>query len=309
MIRRALKRIGLLIVHNWPHKLGALLLALLVWWFVAVNDSPQTQASLYVPISVEGLSEDSVVTGLPDVVEVAIRGPSSLIDRLRPDNVEAVLDLAGRTGSFEAPINVLVPRGAELLRVAPKDVIGSLERVSMRTIGVEASVFGETTADRQLTLTTEPAEVTVRGLGSTLEQVSRVLAPVRAEAGSSAVQVFAADAAGQPLAGVTMEPATVTVHATAAPVLGQVTLPVVLIPPQVPGFTVTARVDQPELTVIGPPTLLETLEAVTATVDITDAALQAGTHTLPVTPDLPEGAYIMGTPTATVRLMQPFEPE
>jgi YbbR domain-containing protein len=309
VIRNALGRAGLLFVHNWPHKVGAVLLALLVWWFVTVNNSPQTQASLFVPITVEGLGDSAVVTGLPDVVEVTIRGPSNLIDRMRPENVEAVLDLAGRTGSFEAPINVLIPRGLELLGVSPRDVIGSLERVATKTVPVEAVVFGQESPDQALTLESEPAELTVRGLGSTLSQVSRVLAPVPAEPGTTTVAVFPVDSSGQPLPGVTVDPPAVQVRVEATPVLEQVTLPVVLVPPPVPGFTVTARLDQPELTIVGPPSVVHPLQGINAAVDISGRELQAGTHTLPVTPDLPSGVYIIGTPTATVRLMQPSEQE
>jgi YbbR domain-containing protein len=307
MNRKIFHRAGLLFVHNWPYKLGALLAALLVWWFVTVNESPQTQASLFVPITTLGLSDDAVVTGLPDVVEVTIRGPSNLIDRLRPDNVEAVLDLAGRTGTFEAPINVLVPNGVELLRVSPRDIIGSLERVATRVVPVEAVVVGQQSPDTVLTLTAEPAELTLRGLGSTLERVSRVLAPVQPRAGDSTVQAFAVDSAGQPLPGVTIEPGSVSVHASESAVLRQVTLPVVLVPPSVPGFTVTARLDQPELTVTGPPSALAGLDSLNATVEFTVPEPQAGTYTLPVTPDLPAGVAIMGTATATVRLLQPLE--
>lgn len=306
---RALGRLWLLISHNWPYKFGALLVAVFVWWFVTVNDSPETQASLFVRINVEGVGSDSVVTGLPEMVEVTIRGPSVLLDRLRPENVEAVIDLANYSGSFEVPINVLIPRGVELMRVAPRDVIGTLERVATRSVSVEVILQEGHSADVRLTAAPEPAEVTVRGLGSTLDLVGRVFAPARAVAGTQTVPVFPVGSAGQPLNGVTIEPDSVTVQIRESAVLTETVLPLVLVPPLVPGFTVSARLDRQAVTLIGPPSIINKLENVSGTVDFSGEQSRPGTFTLPVTPELPAEVRIMERPTATVRLTQPIEPE
>src|SRR5690625_5143885 len=106
-------------LHNWPQKLGSLLAAGLVWWFATVSEAPQTQASRVVSIEVQGLGSTSVARGLPETAVLTIRGPSLLIERLQPGSLGAVIDLTGTSGDFEEPINVVIPRGVELVSVTP----------------------------------------------------------------------------------------------------------------------------------------------------------------------------------------------
>ena len=294
-----------ILLHAWPQKLGALVLATLIWLFVNVNDTSITQRSLFVPITVEGLAADSVATGLPEFVEVTIAGPSGQVDRLRPDNFEAVLDLAEQRGAFEEPITVLSPQAVELRRVNPSDVIGTVEAVTEKTVPVDVVMIGSGPTDVKVMTSVEPAEVMVRARSSTLAQVARVLAPVRPAPGERAVVPFAVNTAGQPVTGVNILPAEIQVAVAEEPVLVTRTLPVDLETPSVPGFTVTAGLDQGEVQLIGPPSVLNTLENVPGTVSLQTEEPEAGGYTLPVTLELPEGVEAVGSPTATVRLSRP----
>lgn len=290
------------LLHAWPQKLGAVVLATLIWVFVTVNDTSITQRSLLIPITVEGLASDSVATGLPDFVEVTIAGPSGQIDRLRSDNFEAILDLTGESGPFEVPIRVLSPQSVELRRVNPGDVIGIVEPVTSKVVPVEVAVMGDPPADARMATSVEPAEMTVRARASTLAQVTRLLATVRPSPGSRPVPVFPVNAAGQPVGGVDIDTNTVQVSVAEEAVLVRRRFPVDLETPALSGFTVTARMEEPEVTVLGPPSLLDGVQSVPATVSLPTEDLEAGGYTLPVTLELPEGVYLVGSPTATVRL-------
>jgi YbbR domain-containing protein len=291
--------------HAWPQKLGAVVLATLVWLFVNVNDTSITQRSLFVPITVEGLAPDSVVTGLPDFVEVTVSGASGPIDRLRPENFEAILDLSGQSGSFEVPIRVLSPQGVELRRVNPGDVIGTVEAVTEKRVPLEAVVVGAGDPNTKVWAMAEPSEVTVRARASTLAQVTRAVAPVRPSAGERPTTPYAVDAAGQPVAGVSIEPSTVRVTVSEELVLVTRRLPIELETPALSGFSVTARLEEEEVSLLGPRSTLEGIERVPGTVSLPTEAPEAGGYTLPVTLELPEGVYVVGTPTATVRLSRP----
>jgi YbbR domain-containing protein len=291
--------------HAWPQKVGALVLATLVWLFVNVNDTSITQRSLFVPITVEGLAPDSVATGLPDFVEVTVSGASGAIDRLRPDNFEAILDLSGQGGPFEVPIRVLSPQGVDLRRVNPSDVIGTVEAVTEKRVPLDAVVIGSGGPDTVVRATAEPTEVIVRARASTLAQVARALAPVRPSPGQRPATPYAVDSAGQPVAGVTIEPASVQVTVGEEPVLVSRRMPVELETPAVSGFTVTARLEQDAVSLLGPESTLAGIERVPGTVSLPTEEPEAGGYTLPVTLELPEGVYVVGSPTATVRLSRP----
>ncbi len=289
-------------LHNWPQKLGALLAALLVWWFATVGDTPQTQASRVVELEVQGLGSTSVASGIPDSAVITIRGPSVLIERLQAQSLGAIIDLEGRSGDFEEPINVMIPQGVELVSVTPGEVIGTVETLAEAVVPVEPVLIGAQNADVRAEITVEPQHVTVSGLASVLTRVSRVVVPVRAAAGERSLAGFAADLGGLPVAGVSMLPAQVVVTVVENPVLRQQTVNVQLLPPAVDGFNVTARLDSAEVTLVGPPTGLSGVESVRATADLSQLPLDSGSHTVPVLLELPEGVTAVGVPRATIRL-------
>ncbi|MEX2536502.1 MAG: CdaR family protein [Trueperaceae bacterium] len=293
------------LLHAWPQKLGAVVLASFIWLFVTVNDTSITQRSLFVPITVEGLAADSVVTGLPDFVEITISGPSGQIDRLRPDNFEALLDLSNQSGAFEVPIRVLSPQAVDLRRVNPGDVIGTVEAVTGKTVPVDVVIIGTGPPDARVTTMVVPGEIMVRARASALAQVARVLAPVRPSPGESSTTPFAVNSAGQPVSGVAIEPQEVRVAVEAEPVFVTRSVPVELETPAIPGFTVTAGMEEPGVSLIGPASVLGTLESVPATVSLPTDEPEAGGYTLPVTLELPDGVLLVGSPTATVRLSRP----
>lgn len=296
-------RLRRILVHNWPQKVGALLLAMFIWWFVTVSDTPQTLASVEVQIEVEGLAPNSVVTGLPETVIVTIQGPGLLVERAQRDNIVAILDLAGVTGAFETSVLVLIPQGVELMNVSPSEVIGTIEPLASRSVPVEAVVFGAQSTDVRLALTVVPDEVTVSGLAGTLEQVTRVIVPVRSAPGERAGTPFAANTAGLPVGGVSISPDSIQVTVIEQPVLIQREVRIALLPPDVPGFSVSARLDPATVMVTGPPSLVAGLEEVTATADLSDMPAEPGAHVVPVVPALPGG--VSAAPlTATIRLIQ-----
>ncbi len=298
------KRLRAILVTNWPQKLGSLLIAALIWWFVAVNESPQTLVSITVPIEVEGLREDSVATGLPSSVVVSVQGPSMLIDRVQRDSVVAILDLAGLSGEFEQRITVLIPQGVELLGVSPADVIGSIEPLASREVTALAVLYLEAEQDVTFHAEIEPASATVSGLASTVSQVASVIVPVTSREGESTVRAWAADAAGLPVQGAAVSPESFGVTVTQVPVLGSKTVPVMLLPPVAPGFSVTARLDAAEVTLVGPPSSLGTMDSVVADVNMDSLTLETGIHVVPVSLTLPEDTVSVRPLSATIRLTQ-----
>lgn len=302
MNRDLYDRLRTALVHNWWQKLAAVILAVFVWWFVSVNTSEQTLASLQVPIEVEGVSPDTVATGLPDTVIVTIQGPSRLVERLQRQSVAAVLDLSGITGEFEQSITVLIPQGAELLTVSPAEVIGSIEPISTRDVPVEVVLIGVRDQDLLPLFQVEPVTVQAQGLESTLQQVTHVIAPVRSGPGERTVTLYAAGADGLPLPGLTLTPLQANVTVTEMPILESRTVELALLPPDIPGHSVAARLDSTELSVSGPPSVLAGLERVTATAQLPEGLPPAGSHTVPLSLQLPEGVHHQGQPTATLRV-------
>lgn len=321
MIRRLLARA----LDNWPPKLGALLLAALLWWFVATNDTGTTQRTLLVPITVEGVGAERVAVGLPETVAVDVTGDSVRVDRLRPESIEAVLDLSRVEGEFQEEIAVQPPRGVTLLRVNPSEVIGSIASLTSASVPLEAVFVGGADASAGIPAgatagdpgdnggapdgsgstvfhaVVEPAVVTVRGRRELVEEVERALVAVPAAAGVHRVRPFALDAANSPLRELQVTPDSVSVSVSGEARLGRKRVPVELAPSSDPALAL-AGLAPDTVTLLGPVSQLAAIERVQARVELPTRTLPPGRYTLPVRLELPDGVAATEVPSVTVEL-------
>jgi len=300
----ALKRIVGLATHNWPQKLGALLLAFVMWLFVTTSSVTTTQRSLLVPLTVDGVAQSQVAVGVPKVVEVNVSGPSSRVDRLSPDDITATLDLTGLSGEFQQQINAQPPRGIQLVNVSPSDVIGFLETVGNRDMTLTVALGGSPPDDQLLSVASDPGTVTLTGQEQLLQKVARVVVVAPAKEGRVQEHPFAVDDAGVPMSNVKVSPSTVTVQVSARTAMVTKSVPIDLAPPSAPGLQQTT-LSQPDATLAGPPGVLAGIDKVKGTVQPPTGNVDPGRYTLPVRLDLPEGVAALTTPTAVLRYARP----
>lgn len=298
------RRLLAMLAHNWPQKLGSLAIAFVIWLFVTTSSVTTTQRSLLVPLTVEGVSQSQVAVGVPQVVEVNVSGPSSRVDRLRPENITATLDLSGLSGEFQRPISVQPPRGIRLVGVSPGDVIGFLETVGNRTMEVTVALSGSPPKDQLLSAAADPASVTLTGQDQNLQKVARVVAVAPARAGQATSHPVAVDGSGVPVANVKVTPSTVTVHVQGQTALVTKSVPIDLTPPSAPNLE-GAALTQPDVTLAGPATALSGIDRVKGTVQPPTGPVAAGRYTLPVRLDLPQGVAALSAPTAVLRYTRP----
>ena len=288
------------LVHNWPPKLGAIILAGLIWLFVTGTVTETKQSTLSIPITTVGMSTNQVAIGLPEVVFVTVSGVDSRVDRLRPENLEALLDLSNIQGDFERNIDVLGPRDINIVGWEPRVVTGQLETVSNKQVPVTIIYLGAPENASVLTATATPDLVVARGPSGPLGRVEQALALVPAEANSFEATLFGADAAGLPVRDVSLAPAAATVTVAARPLLETGEVDLVFVPPDLPGL-ISASVDRVRIAVAAPAEVLAQLSTVEAIVEFTTPIPPPGEYTFPVTLALPAGVATLEVPTATLR--------
>lgn len=301
-----LRRLAQIGSHNWPQKLGAVLLAVVMWFFITTSSVSTTQRSLLVPLMVEGVVANQVAVGVPTTVEVSVSGPSARVNRLRQENITATLDLDGLSGDFQKEVSVQPPQGVTLVNVSPSDVIGFIATVTTRTLSVTPGLTGKLPADVFLSAGADPDAVTVTGQSELLQRVARVMVLVPAHEGSATGRPIAVDADGVPVADVSIAPDTVTLRVTAEPALARKTVPLELEPPSDASLT-EVTLDQAQVELVGPAAAIADVESVTATVDPLTGTPEPGRYTVSVRLDLPAGVAALGTPTAELRYSRPVE--
>ncbi|MEM6430885.1 MAG: CdaR family protein [Deinococcota bacterium] len=127
------------LLSHWPQKLTAFVIAIFLWLFVTTEQITTSQRSFLVPLTIIGLTNNQLATGVPDLVEVSVAGESNRIDALRAENIEAILDLSNVASDFARPVRVSPPQGITLLRRDPSEVIGTVETRARRIIAVTPS--------------------------------------------------------------------------------------------------------------------------------------------------------------------------
>jgi YbbR domain-containing protein len=268
-VERIVRRAVRLVVHNWPLKLAAIVLATLLYaGLVASQDSSVIQG----PITVTVLNQppDTVITNqLRDVDAIRYIAPSGS-QRPRPGDFRATIDLTNVKPDGEA-VNVPVRVTAldpdiTIIDVTPRTIQVVLERSSSKEVPVrvergpapEGIDVGETTYD--------PEVVTVRGAASVVARVVAAEVVVALDPQGfdvdRDVEAHPVDANGDPVTGIDVEPATVHVQIPLFTDKDSRTLPVnpVISGTPAPGFRITSvTVDPATVTVEGDADQLTTL--------------------------------------------------
>ena len=272
-------------------KLLAVGLAVVLW--LSVAGEPVVERGLEVPLGFENVPEDLEIAGTPpDTVRVRVSGASSIVSRLEPGDVVAVLDLAGEDAGRGRLFDmfagrVRAPFGVDIIQVVPATITVSLERAGVpRTVPIVPDIEGQPAAGYVVgRISTAPATVDVVGSDSRLaELVEALTAPVSVAGAFARVQAIVTVGVADP----TLRPATpssaeVTVEIVPAPV--EVTLQEVPVAMRGAERRVDGRAEPQQVTVSvsGPRETIEGLDrsAVEAYVDL--VGLAPGQYNLPVT--------------------------
>jgi len=208
---------------NFSSLLWALLLSVAVW-IAAVTAADPDDQRVYpkpVPIEIVGQGSGLVIVGeMPKAVEVTLRAPRSVWDRLEGQEqpIRAVVDLSG-LGAGEHPVRVQVQvseNPARVVSVLPTDFTVTLEPLTSRVFPVGLTLNGQpATGYRAGNPTLEPLEVLVSGAESLVEQVARARVIVNLtgtrEGINQSLDVQLYNSKNQALKGLSLNPSTVLV--------------------------------------------------------------------------------------------------
>ena len=290
------------LLRNWVAKLVSLLLAVLLWSFVNSAQNTTSQRSLTVVLSPLS-SSSQVVTGVPDSVEVVVSGKSQRIERLKGEEISAVLDLLDVEGKFKKDIHVAVPLGISLLKVTPKEIIGTVEPLAKASLPVKVSFlsFGEPNLDLLLNAEVFPQDVAALGRADLIEQAVAAVALTTSIRGSTKVQLYAADASGQTLPEISLRPAEATLTVRRIPILHSKEVPIVINFLEARNLKIqTSTLSGNTAMLIGASQQLSELTKVQASADL--IGLGPGEHDLELNWVLPVGVSVLNPPTIEVQL-------
>jgi YbbR domain-containing protein len=302
---RVIRRAGRTIVHNWPLKVAAIVLATLLYAGLVASQDSNTYPG---PITVTPVNQPAgtVITNqLRDVEQIQYIAPADL-GRLRAEDFRATVDLAnvkpdGNPVSLRVDVSAVDPR----VTIRPLTIQVVLDQVVSKTVNVVVAQSDPPPGLQVGEVTVTPDTVVVTGPSAAVNQV--VNAHVSATIDGSGVNVdedvapVPVDAAGEAVTGVNVNPALVHVTIPVYTNLQNRTLPVNPIVTGTPaaGFRVgSVDVSPLVVSVEGDQAQLQALVAAdTAPVPVSGATRNI---TSQVAFALPTGVSVIGDQTATV---------
>ncbi|HET9498563.1 MAG TPA: CdaR family protein [Candidatus Limnocylindria bacterium] len=265
-----------LLLRNWPLKLGALVLSVLLYAGLVYSGSFTEQQVTGVPIrAVNQPLNTYLLTGDLGTVDIGYRASAAAAGGVTASTFSASVDLEAydMTQAGEPQLLAVEVRSlddeVEVLDTAPLEVSVILDRLGVRTVQVVVD-RGEIPAGLEITSQdVMPSTVQAQGPESRLRLVTRALARVRIDPSGidvhEQVDLVAVNVDGEPVPAVELSPNAASVDIEVSTAETSKTVPVALdlqgSPPV--GLTLTAISAEPAaVTLFGPPEVLAAIASV-----------------------------------------------
>ncbi|MFQ5646154.1 MAG: YbbR-like domain-containing protein [bacterium] len=133
-------------LNNLFIKILSLLLACILWFFVVVENKPET--NFQVPLQAANLDRElGLATNIRDYqIDIKLKGPESILRGLTAQQLKMSLDLSGaKEGNRYFTLtaqDVTVPKHVQVVRIAPSEVHLIIEPIVQRIVPVEPVILG-----------------------------------------------------------------------------------------------------------------------------------------------------------------------
>lgn len=119
----------------------AVLIAVLLWFYVTNLQNPIIDKNITVPIVYNNLKDGLVLGERPKTVEIKVKGPHSLVNPLVSNDFKAVVDLTqAKMGEGTFPIHVSLPTGVDLVNIKFQSVNLYIDSIQDRQVTVQAKI-------------------------------------------------------------------------------------------------------------------------------------------------------------------------
>ena len=294
----------------------AFVLSVSVWLFAVTSADPnEVRSPLSLPLEIVGQDPSLIITNdIPEVIEVTLRAPRSVWDKITVQETpaRAIIDLATfSAGGHTAEVQIQISdRPTQIILVNPESVTVQLERVSTRTLPVDLSLSGQPAIGYQAgDAVIDPVEVIVSGPESRVDQAARARVRVNIdgvrESIDQAILVQVLDSENSVIDGLVAGPDSIHVSIPISQQGGfrDVAVKVVVTGQVAPGYRLeNISVFPPVITVFASdPDLVNSLPGVvdTQTLDLQDARENISTR---LTLTLPQNITIVGPQTVEVQV-------
>jgi len=296
-----------LLLNNAGFKLLSLLAAVGLWFFVNAGER-DAELALQVPVELRNIPPNvMLVSPRIDFIDLVVRGPRTLLNRIDPEQLTVPLDLRGvRPGPAVFRIvgeTLDLPRGVSVVRLTPSEVTLEFAATLRKRVPVRVALTGKPPGGLRVTWTkVAPESIEVVGPADQVEQIKTAsTVPVDlAEAGPGLIErdlaleaprEYVSYSAGLVHAQAMLEePERVRTMPNVAIVVRNSPYRTILAPPAV------------QITVRGPRSSTESLELDHGAVYIDAAGREPGSYEVTPAVELPADVELVKQEPSTVQL-------
>lgn len=203
--------------RNLTAKIIALIIAIILWFFVMNEQNPAIDTSFTVPLEVSHVPDGYTIERGVESVKLKVRGPRSLFALATERDFKAYVDLNGLTeGKHSVRVQTVLPQGFDLVTASPETVIFDIDKIVKSDFKVDLAFSGSPSSGVTIGNAT-PAVKTVKieGPSGAVNTVSRVVGYVSLAAKdsdfSASVPLVAVNSEGKEVGDVKLTPSTVAV--------------------------------------------------------------------------------------------------
>lgn len=165
-----------LLKKDWIYKIAALLLAILLWFYVTNLQNPATEKTINVPLVYNGLEEGLVVVKRVENIDVRVKGAYSVVTPLKSKDIKASIDLSqAKLGQDSFPIDLALPAGIELVQIQQGSSIKlQVDAVAMKQLAIEVQTKNSVALGYSSYIPEiSPSRVVVRGAQQLLDNLEK----------------------------------------------------------------------------------------------------------------------------------------
>lgn len=210
-------RIKRMVRYNFPEKLIALIVAVVLWLVVMADQNPVIDGSFDVPLTRQNAPQGYRITESASTATIYVRAPRSFFINAEASSFQAFLNLDGLgEGTYPVKITPKIPQGFELSETIPATVDVTLDPFVNKQMVTELIVTGSPAPGITVARITKNMEaVTVVGPRSQIDTVTRVIGYVALSGNEKdfelEVPITAINADGREVALVRVMPETINV--------------------------------------------------------------------------------------------------
>lgn len=217
--------------NTWIIRIMSLIVACVLWIYVMNEQNPFITRTFSVPVSSSNLASNMVVNYLPENVKVRVSGPRSQIAALSDDAVQAYVDFTdAKTGKGTYNIQARSNFG-EIVDVTPDRVELDVDTLREKVMEIEPRIVGIPNSGVTVSkMALNPASVTIKGAGSRVDAVSKVVVLVdisnKEKDFEDEAKVVALNKEGREMYDITINPVKVEVSVVVVKQLGTNNVPI-----------------------------------------------------------------------------------